>query len=447
MTKSVLIITPYFAPQSHAAVFRAYKLAKYLPRLGWKPYVLTVGTNYVHKEDPGLLQRLPREVEIHTAPYLEPSLRGIRMALGGKNRTQSSLGGPGEAKPDGALARPGWTRDAYGWALKHWLQVPDSYWTWKGPAIRKARELIRSHRIPIVMTSSSPFSTLAIGRELQRTEGVKWVADFRDPLTYEHRMFSPIGRVYLKQRALEREAVFHADALTCLTSASELILTDSYGLSSDHPIHFIPTGLEDELVPSASEAGTARPGGEAPFLMFAGEYLASYGSDFLEVFARALKDPEVRKLGVKLRFVGRLEINRPVLEPHLRRLGLENDVEFIDYLPQKALYALMMRAKGMVLSSSRRYGWWVFFAKLVDYLALERPVIAMVPDPSEARKWLTRAGLGTFLDGSIEESTAKLKAFLTASDGALLRPDRELCARFMASKQAEAFRDVFEGLL
>ena len=56
MSRSILIVTPYFAPQTHAAVFRAYKLAKYLPRFGWKPYVLTVDTNYLYNNDPELLE-------------------------------------------------------------------------------------------------------------------------------------------------------------------------------------------------------------------------------------------------------------------------------------------------------------------------------------------------------------------------------------------------------
>ncbi len=57
MNRSILIVTPYFAPQSHAAVFRAYKLAKLLPRFGWKPYVLTVDTNYLYNEDWSLTGR------------------------------------------------------------------------------------------------------------------------------------------------------------------------------------------------------------------------------------------------------------------------------------------------------------------------------------------------------------------------------------------------------
>src|SRR5271155_712943 len=87
MNRSVLIVTPFFAPQNHAAVFRAYKLAKYLPQFGWKPIVLTVDTQYEFNEDPSLLADLPKEVEIVRTRYVEPTLRGVRMALGGSNRT------------------------------------------------------------------------------------------------------------------------------------------------------------------------------------------------------------------------------------------------------------------------------------------------------------------------------------------------------------------------
>ena len=59
MNRSVLIVTPFFAPQNHAAVFRAYKLAKYLPQFGWKPVVLTVDTQYEFNEDPALLSNFP----------------------------------------------------------------------------------------------------------------------------------------------------------------------------------------------------------------------------------------------------------------------------------------------------------------------------------------------------------------------------------------------------
>ena len=48
MNKNILIITPFFPPQTHAAVFRAFKLVKYLKRTGWNPIVLTVNRNYLY---------------------------------------------------------------------------------------------------------------------------------------------------------------------------------------------------------------------------------------------------------------------------------------------------------------------------------------------------------------------------------------------------------------
>ena len=91
MNRSVLIVTPFFAPQNHSAMFRAYKLAKYLPQFGWKPIVLTVDTQYLYNEDASLIPDLPQEVEVVRAPYVEPSLRGLRMALGGRDRTFKTM--------------------------------------------------------------------------------------------------------------------------------------------------------------------------------------------------------------------------------------------------------------------------------------------------------------------------------------------------------------------
>src|SRR5690349_4587223 len=82
----ILIVTPFFAPQSHAAVFRAYKLAKFLPARGYRPFVVTVDTNYDYREDPNLLTALPREVTVVPARYVEPTLRGAEYALGLRDR-------------------------------------------------------------------------------------------------------------------------------------------------------------------------------------------------------------------------------------------------------------------------------------------------------------------------------------------------------------------------
>ena len=42
----IIIVAAHFAPESHAAMFRAFKLAKYLPAFGFRPIVVTTDTNY-----------------------------------------------------------------------------------------------------------------------------------------------------------------------------------------------------------------------------------------------------------------------------------------------------------------------------------------------------------------------------------------------------------------
>ncbi|MHB1557211.1 MAG: glycosyltransferase family protein, partial [Isosphaeraceae bacterium] len=279
MNRSILIVTPYFAPQSHAAVFRAYKLAKRLPRYGWKPYVLTVDTNYLYNEDWALTGALPPEVEVTTARYIEPTWRGLRMALGGEDRTFLAMKRRGAVRlsaEDGltaaAVPRRSLSARLRDYVRERWQHAPDAYWTWYGPAVRAAQRLIREQEIPLVFTSANPYTCHRIGATLQR-EGCRWIADLRDPHTYCHHMHSRYNAVYARQRRLEETAVGRADALTVASSAIAMILSDTYGNEGARRARFIPTGLDEELLPPH---GAARPR-PFPYLLFSGEFLPDYG--------------------------------------------------------------------------------------------------------------------------------------------------------------------------
>jgi glycosyltransferase involved in cell wall biosynthesis len=410
MNRSVLIVTPYFAPQSHAAVFRAHKLAKYLPRFGWKPYVLTVDTNYLYNEDPGLLEELPLEVEIHRARYIEPTLRGLRMALGGKDRRFVTLKGrirencglePRNTGQGSAVQR------FYQWLLRRYVAVPDRHRTWLGPAVRAGQTLIARHRIPLVYTSCLPYTSNRIGLSLQRS-GIKWVADFRDPAGYAARMTSSEGRVALRQRAIVRETLERADAVTVLAPSYALVFEDMFPQVGRQKTHFIPTGLDQELL-EPHDSSPVRPW---PFLLFAGEYLPEYAETFFAALADAMRIQPVRDSQVRLLVVGHEILNRARLAPLLRRLGIQGMVEFMDHQPQRELYRIMRAAKACLLVPGETVHWWTSFAKLVDFIALRKPDIAVVPDPSVARSALTASRLGVFLDGDHGSRVRTLVDFL-----------------------------------
>ena len=442
--RKVLLVTPYFAPQSHAAVFRVHKLAKYLPQFGWKPYVLTTDTNYLYNEDPDLEAELSGEVEIHRVRYVEPTLRGLRMASGGRDRTFNAYKNASLSNGVNAFVEttrgPGLLQRLYSWILDSWLQVPDPYWTWRGPAIRKGLELIHQEQIPVVYTTFLPYTCNVIGFRLQRS-GCRWVADFRDPGTHSHRMSSKVPRVLEKQRRIERETIAKADQVTALSSAYSTILGETHGPFRDESIRFIPTGADQQLFPAQGSA----PIVDYPYLLFAGEFLPEYGTEFFEVFAGAIKNPVVRDLGVKLLFVGHVILNRGRVEPLLRPIGLEGHVEFVDHVPQKTLYRFVAHARACLLIPGRDTHWWASFAKMADFIALRRPTIAIVPDPSEVRSELSKAGLGVFLDGDPESSIGLLADFLL---GRLpeLHAREAICELYTAHRQVGAFANVLEGL-
>lgn len=205
--KNILIITPFFAPETHAAVFRAYKLVKYLKREGWNPIVLTVDTNYVYNEDISLLEDLG-EVEIYRTKYIEPSLRGLYMWITGKDRTfktlkklEQNIENTNSIESNTILNKESFFKNyLYKYLLDNYLNVPDRFWTWRKGAVKKANQLIKEKNIQYVYTTSLPFTTFQIGNRLKKKHNIKWIADFRDPIMYSLRNHSSLPSVFKKTK-------------------------------------------------------------------------------------------------------------------------------------------------------------------------------------------------------------------------------------------------------
>jgi glycosyltransferase involved in cell wall biosynthesis len=412
-------------------------LAKYLPQYGWKPIVLTVDTQYEYNEDAGLLTSLPPEVEIVKARYIEPTLRGLRMALGGKDRTFAAMKNSAAYHPASPAPLPeSLPVRGYNYLLAHHLQAPDAFWTWARSATVVGKKLLKERNIGLVFTTAPPYSSLAVGQELQRA-GAKWIADFRDPIAYYQRLASDVPRVRLRQRKIVGRALRSANAVTWASSCFGSIYADVFGNCSAHAT-FIPTGVDAALLEPVAAATQRKP-----YLIFTGEFLPNYDPDFLAAFAAALSRSEMKGLGLKLLVVGTLELNRKRMMPLVERFGLSEHIEFLDQMPQRELYRLVSQASAGVLLPGRCSRWWVNAAKMTDFIGMRKPVVAIVPDPSEARTALTRSGLGVFLDGSTEQQADRLVEFV-AGQHRLPPPNESECERYTVHAQVKSFVELFE---
>jgi glycosyltransferase involved in cell wall biosynthesis len=412
----IIIVAAHFAPESHAAMFRAFKLAKYLPAFGFRPIVVTTDINYVYLEDPSLLPQLPPEVVVIRARYVEPTLRGLRMLAGGEARTTQSLSAA-PAKASLPAAAPGlqkglgaFSHRAYHRLLSDWVQVPDRYNTWVGPAIEACERAVAEYGARIIWTTSQPFSCNTIGLAMKQ-RGLRWIADFRDPLPYGRKFMSDNPRVARLQTENVRDTVYGADAITVISSIHPLILQDACDPVRLRPMHHIPTGIDEAYLP----ADRPTPDPANPVLVYAGEFIPDYANGFFDLFAEVANELSAEGRNLTMQVVGSKLINVPRLSGTIASLGLQERVVFVDHLPQPELYRLLVAADAALLFPGQNSHWWNSFAKLNDYIGLGLQVIADVPNPSEARKELDRAGLGHFLDGSKEERLAIFRQALRGS--------------------------------
>lgn len=447
--KQVLLITTRFPPQDFVGVHRAFRLAKYLPRFGWKPHVLTLDVNYHRPENLTLIPQLPDTVEIHRARYIEPTLRGVQMALGGRDRTLAALQREAQAGPIEAVVpavkervqRVGSISTLYGYLRTRWLDNPDVYNPWYGPALRKARQLVEENGIELVWTSFPDYTSQRIGLALQR-DGLKWCLDFQDPALYMHSMHASREAVFMRQRRLESDAVRRADAISVTAKGIGMILTDMHGPAVIKDFDFIPMGIDEDIFESF-QASTTFP---YPYLLFPGSVLPEYGTSFLEAFAEALLDDAVRATGIRVVIVGNLEENGPTVVPLARRLAIEDRIVLKDHVPQAEVLKLLDGALAGVLLSGHAARWWCLHAKAVEYMGMRKRVVAVVPEISESRYHLEKTRLGVFLDGDREQAARTLADFILGRSP-LPEIDEAECDRFTATRQAESFAALFARVL
>jgi hypothetical protein len=437
--KNILIVTPFFAPETHAAVYRAHKLVKYLKREGWNPIVLTVDTNYVYNEDLSLLEDL-QDVLIYKTKYIEPSLRGLYMWVTGKDRTFKMLKNQGyytlsnEVKygKEEVEKDTGFKQRIYHFLLENLLNVPDRFWTWKRGAVNKANKLIKEFDVNYVYTTMPPFTTGSIGLAIKKENpNIKWIADFRDPLTTVLRNHSDIEHVFIKQRRIKHEVIKKADSIITASLSHKNILHDIFKGNYFEKIHFIPTGLDDGfwLKRSINLENT---------IVYSGEYLIENGFYIFDLLKK-YNSNATEKLTLKI--IGNKQINLNLIQKNLKHDSLLENIQFIDHLSQKDLYKEIVKAKACLLISEGR--WWCSFAKMVDYIALQVPVLAQVPEISEAKTQLTKANLGLFLTGNIENDLEIITALIENKEN---KPSQEFCSKYLASSQVKDFINVIEKL-
>ncbi len=356
----LLLVSLYWPPAGGGGVQRPLKFAQYLPALGIETHVLAPDDpKWIH-EDADL--RAPTQAWVHRARYLGPKGRKPAEELHGKQGAARAL----------VLARLASRR----------LLVPDENVSWNLTAIPAAIRIARREKIDVVLTTSPPNSIHLVGAAVKKATGAKWVADLRDSLVaHPHRRSESVA-VRAKEKVdggVARLVARSADAITCV---SEAIAEEARGFSPRGRVEVISNGCDfDDF------AGLDYAPGERFRITHTGSF---FGKRDPRPFLQALHDSG---LDIQARFLGDF---RSSDREWAERLELGEQLELIPYAPRRRSLELQRESEALLLliPEAGGRGKGVLSGKVFEYLAAERPILAVVPPDGAAAELIRETGAG-----------------------------------------------------
>ena len=412
---------------------RAVNLVRHLPHCGWHPVVLAAPAR-PGRHDFRPLATLPPDARV-VRRFISP-LRPLVWKL---LDTRTSARGPGSATVATRGHRPA---SALASIANNPHLTPLDHYMWDLPAAcHAARELALQTQARAVVVNADPWSGLMVGLMLNRKLRLPLIADFRDPWALhpvkrklrprptrrcidalEYRVVSRAGKVILNTRACaDHYRKWYAgsiprDRFTAVRNAFD-------------PVHF-PPGVKPARIDFALHHFGATGSYRKPLAkMFQG-------------FARFVGRQGLDQGRAGLFFHGEPEDGW--LDRQAADLSLSGYIHRIPYAPLHRAVATLRGASVLVLPAYPEPQVQIP-AKLYDYLAVDRPVLAI--DAGEEIQEIvkkTGAGLSTAPEDGPEAVAGALDD-LYAGRAIPHRGDADQRDRFSAAFQSKQFAAILDS--
>ncbi len=430
------IFPPFF---SVGGSIRVVKFLKYLPALGWKPFVVTVDDSREYKRlrrggSEELLADLPPEVVLCRTTAGEPS--AALLERGRQARERSRL----------AKIVVNTLKTLRDWGTK-WVLIPDENITWMPFAIRQGRRVVREAGIDVLFVTCPPHSAAVIGALLKLLTRKPLVLDFRDDWVGTHWQQTRPALVRAINRLLEWWSVRTADRVVLVTPLSREMFVRRYPRQRAEKFVYIPNGTDLADYPFA-EAPAPAPATDGPFtIVHAG--LLSVAEDWPrspEAVFRAIAhlretQPEVGG-HIRLLFTGELPDE---YRAQARALGLQDAVQEVGYLPRPEFAALLQSAD--LLLTINYHGFPTLIpGKIYEYWAVGGPPILLLSSPGAATQLIDtyRLGVSVETDDSQGVEAALLDLYRRRQAGTPLRLTRAGIEDFAREKLAARLAQTLE---
>ena len=355
----VLLVSMYFPPAGGGGVQRPLKLATHLPELGVETHVLAPDDpRWLHRDDVAV----PEQAIVHRVRYVGPSGRKLAEELHGVAGVRRGV--------------------VHARALGRRLLVPDENVTWNLTADRAAISIVKREGIDVVITTSPPVSVHLVGAVARAATGVRWVADLRDSIVAHPHRRAESRLVRAKEWTGERVARLVARRADGIVAVSDAIAEEARALDPSGTVTTIANGSDfDDF------DGLEYTSGERFRITHTGSFFGKRDPrPFLTALAKS-------GLDVEARFVGDF---RSADRAWARDRGLDDRLRLLPYAPRREALVLQRDSEALLLliPEAAGRGKGVLSGKVFEYLAAERPILALVPPDGAAAELIRETGAG-----------------------------------------------------
>ena len=343
-----LFVTFHVPPEaSSSGVLRTLKYVRYLDDLGWRVTLVSISVSAYEATDPALEAQLPASCRIIRTRYLNTK-RHLSLA-----RRYPAI-----------------------------LALPDVWIGWLPWAVAAARRLFLSDPFELVYSTSPPATAHLIAQRIARRTRVPWVADFRDPwFEVPPEPGAPNGPLFRRlDRMLERKVVESCDAVVTTTADLCDMLAQRYPKQPASKFTAILNGYDEADFAALPREETRA---DAPLvIVHSGTINAEFRNPipFFAAVHRCIDAGVIEPNRLRVKFLGGGSFAAaPGLQATVKRLGLEEIVEFVPRLPYAESLREVARADLLLLLQSSPDTSGLVPAKLYEYLRAGKPVIALVP--------------------------------------------------------------------
>jgi len=373
--KKVLIISYYWPPAGGPGVQRWLKFVKYLPDFAIQPIVFIPKNPNYPIIDHDLEKEVSSRAQIISFPINEP-YKWAHFFSKKKTQTLSS----------GLISQP--KKQNFIEKMMLWIRgncfIPDARIGWVNPSVNYLEKYIADKNIDTIITTGPPHSVHLIGLNLKKKINLRWIADFRDPWTSigYHKELKLTEKSAQKHKSLEQEVLQFADDII-VTSFSTKV---EFAEITSQPIHVITNGYDVEYIEK-------QPMDEKFTLSHIGSLLSERNPRVLwKALKELIKENEDFRHDFQLKLIGK--VSQEIYDV-IHEFRLQDYTQFVGYVSHKE--ALIQQRKSQVLllieidSFQTRA---IIPGKLFEYMAAERPILAIGPEDADYAKIIKETNTG-----------------------------------------------------